>query len=230
MTIKAVVLDLDGTISTFNLDYKTLRAEVRGYLIKMGVPTSVLNVNENIFDMLKKAELFMTNKRKLGLIEEINKQSMNIAEKYELEAAMSTSLLPGALETLKDLRKMGLKIGLCTVNSRNSTEHILNQFKLDEFFDSITTREKVAHVKPNPEHCQATLKGLGVDAAEAVVVGDSVNDIIGAKEIKAIAVGLITGSVPQERLIDAGANYIVTSITDLPALVEKINRAESTIV
>jgi len=229
MTIKAVVLDLDGTISTFNLDYKTVRAEVRGYLIKMGIPTSVLSVNENIFDMLKKAELFMTNKGKLGLIEEINKQTMNIAEKYELEAAMSTSLLPGALETLKALRKMGLKIGLCTVNSRNSTERILNQFKLDEFFDSVTTREKVTHVKPNPEHCQATLNCLGVDAAEAVVIGDSVNDILGAKDLKAIAVGLTTGFVPQEKLIDAGANYIVTSITDLPALVEKINKAESAV-
>ena len=56
MPIEAVIFDLDGTLAHFNLDYKTLRADVRSHLIRAGVPTSVLNVNENIFEMLKKAE------------------------------------------------------------------------------------------------------------------------------------------------------------------------------
>ncbi len=227
MPIKAVIFDLDGTIATFNLDYKTVRAEIRGYLMKMGVPASVISVKENIFDMLKKTELLMGNAGKTAAMEEIRREALNIAEKYELEAAERTSLIPGAVDTLKALRKMGLKIALCTINSENSTEHILKRFKLTQYFDAVIPRNQVANFKPNPEHCNAALKVLGVSGAETAVVGDSTTDVQAAEERKATAVGLPTGVSTQKQLVDQGANYIITSITDLPILIERINKAEN---
>jgi len=227
VTIKAVIFDLDGTIATFNLDYKTVRAEVRSYLMKMGVPASVISVNENIFDMLKKTELLMGNAGKTAAMEEIRRETLNIAEKYELEAAERTSLLPGAVDTLKALRKMGIKIALCTINSKNSTEHIVKRFKLTQYFDAVIPRNQVTKFKPNPEHCNAALRSLGVSAAETMVVGDSITDMQAAGEIKATAVGLPTGVSTQEQLVNQGANYIITSITDLPILIERINKAQN---
>ena len=64
MPVEAVIFDLDGTIANFNLDYKTLRSEARSYLIRMGIPTSLVGVNESIFEMLKKAEIFLKNNGK----------------------------------------------------------------------------------------------------------------------------------------------------------------------
>ena len=64
MPIEAVIFDLDGTLANFNLDFKTLRAEVRSYLMRIGVPASVLNVNESIFEMLTKTEIFVKNNGK----------------------------------------------------------------------------------------------------------------------------------------------------------------------
>ena len=225
MTVKAVIFDLDGTIVAFNLDYKEMRAEVRGYLIKMGVPASVLSTNENIFEMLKKTKLFLTNTgRTAESAEKIRVEALSIAEKYELEAAAKTSLLPGAVETLKVLKKMGLKMALCTINSQKSTEQILTRFKIAEYFDATIPREKVNQVKPNSEHCSFALKALGVTAIETVVVGDSVNDVLAAREVKAVAVGLTTGVSNQEQLKRQGANFIITSITDLPLLVEQLNK------
>ena len=228
MILKAVIFDLDGTIVAFNLDYKALRAEVRGYLIKMGVPASVLSINESMFDMLKKAELLMNNAGKpKSQVQEIHKEAMRIADKYESEAASQTSLLPGAVEALKLLKKKNLKIGLCTNNSEKSTNLILERFKLTQFFDATVPRDNVNQIKPNPEHCEVTLKKLGVSAAESVFVGDSAVDMQGAKELKAIAVGLPTGISSKEQLISQGANYIITSIVDLPLLIERINKAEN---
>ena len=227
MTIQAVLFDLDGTIATFNLDYKTVRAEVRAFLMKMGVPASVVAVNENIFDMLKKTELLMINAGKaLGAVKEIRAKALQIAEKYELEAAANTNLLPGAVDTLKNLHGMRLRIGLCTINSGNSTEHILNRFKIAHYFDTVISRDQVAKHKPNPEHCNAALKAMNVSAAETAIVGDSVTDMQAAREIKAVAIGLPTGVSTQEQLINQGANYIITSITDLPVLIERINKFE----
>ncbi len=64
MAIEAVIFDLDGTLAHFNLDFKAMRSEVRSYLMSKGVPVSVLDVNESIFEMLKKTEIYVKNNSK----------------------------------------------------------------------------------------------------------------------------------------------------------------------
>jgi HAD superfamily hydrolase (TIGR01549 family) len=220
-----VVFDLDGTIASFNIDYKAVRADVRSFLIRAGLPASILSINESIFEMLKKTEIFMKNngKSKKAFLD-IRAKASEIAEKYELEAAKTTSLLPGILETLKALKKKNLKIGLCTINGEKSTNYILKRFAIANFFDAVTPRDDVKYVKPNTEHLETTLKVLGASAEETMVVGDGVNDMKCARELNAIAVGLPTGVSSPKELISSGANYFITSTTDLPALIEYLNK------
>lgn len=222
--IRAIVFDLDGTIVTFSLDYKALRAEVRGFLIKQGVPASVLSLNESIFEMLDKTEIFMKNNGKQRALEKIKDQVFKITERHELWAAKTISLSKGVVEVLKTLRDMGLKIGLCTVSGEKTVNYILEKFKIKEFFDAVTPREIVKKVKPHGEHLQAALNLLNVKADEALAVGDSLADMKSAREIRTIAVGLPTGIFTDEELIKAGANYIITSITDVPTLIERLNK------
>jgi HAD superfamily hydrolase (TIGR01509 family) len=225
MRVKAVIFDLDGTLASFNLDYKTVRAEVKGYLVKMGVPASILSLNESIFEMLRKTEIFVKNSGKpTKFLEEVRSEALAISEKYELEAAKRTSLLPGAVETLKALRRMSLKIGLCTINSEESMNYILKRFEIADFFDATVPRNRVNHFKPHPEHLETALKALCASAKDTVVVGDSSVDMQSASALKAIAVGLPTGVSTIEQLMSSGANYLITSITDLPLLIEKINK------
>ncbi len=229
MKIKAVVFDLDGTIASFNIDYRAVRADVRNFLVKEGVPASVLSVNESIFEMLKKTEIFLKNNGKPEkAVERIREKALAIAGKYELEAAKTTSLLPGVTETLKALKKMNLKIGLCTINGEKSTNYILKRFDIAEFFDAVTSRDDVKYVKPSSEHLEAALKALGVNPDEAMVVGDGSVDMKCARELKTIAVGLPTGVSSPKELISAGANYFITSITDVPILIEYINKTPET--
>ena len=227
ISIKAVIFDLDGTIASFNLDYKALRGEIRSYLLRVGVPASVLAVNESIFDMLEKTTIYVKNSRKSAeALDEIRSEALAIAEKYELEAAANTDLLPGAQETLKALKQMNLKIGLFTLNSDKAANYILQRFKLGDFFGVTVPRNKVNFVKPNPEHLEMALKVLGVAPEETLVVGDGNVDMESAKELKAIAVGLPAGTARIDQLMKHGANYIITSITDLPVLIEKINKGQ----
>jgi len=229
MTVKAVVFDLDGTIAGFNVDYRAVRADVRSYLMRTGLPASILSPNESIFEMLKKAEIFLKNNgRSAKAFTEIRSKALQIAEKYELEAAKTTSLLSGVLETLKALKKMGLKIGLCTINSEKSTNYILKRFGIAELFDAVTPRERVKYVKPNTEHLEATLGALSVNPDETIVVGDGVSDMKCARELKAIAVGLPTGVSSPKELVSSGANYFITSIIDLQTLIEYMNKATET--
>jgi HAD superfamily hydrolase (TIGR01549 family) len=223
--VEAVIFDLDGTLTHFNLDYKTLRSEARSYLIRMGVPTSLVNVNENIFEMLKKAEIFLKNNCKsLETFADVRNQVLVIAEKYEMEAASTTNLQVGVVETLKELKQMNLKIGLCTTNSEKAANYILKRFKIQDFFQVVVPRDKVKYVKPSIEHFEAALKTLGVNPQSAVIVGDSIVDMQSAKETKAIAVGLPTGMSTLDQLKNNGANYIITGLNDLPVLIKEINK------
>ncbi|MBS7659475.1 MAG: HAD family hydrolase [Candidatus Bathyarchaeia archaeon] len=223
--IKAVVFDLDGTLVSFNIDYKTLRAEVRSLLMAEGVPASIFSLNDTVFEMLDKTEIYMRNNgRKDEDIREVYYKALRTIENYELEAAKTASLMPGVFETLKTLSEEGLKIGLYTVNSWKTASYILKKFNIEDFFKAVISREKVSRVKPYSEHLEAVLKTLDVKPDETLVVGDSTVDMKCARKLNAIAVGISTGVSTQRELMEAGANYIITSIIDLTILVKQLTR------
>jgi len=200
---------------------------VRSHLIRAGVPTSVLTVNESIFEMLKKSEIFFKNGDKTNsakVFDKIRTQALAIAEKYEMEAATTTSLQTGAVEMLKELKALSLKIGLCTTNSEKAAKYILQRFKIEDYFKTIVSRDKVKYVKPHTEQFELALKALSAKAQGTVIVGDSVVDMQSAKELKAIAVGIPTGTATLEQLKKASSNFIITSLSDLPMLIKEINK------
>jgi phosphoglycolate phosphatase-like HAD superfamily hydrolase len=85
----------------------------------------------------------------------------------------------------------------------------------------------VKHVKPDPEHLEAALKVLGTSPEETVVIGDSRVDMQSAKGVGVIAVGLPTGVSTIEQLMDGGADYVVTSMADLPLLMERLRKIDA---
>ena len=225
MTIKAIIFDLDGTLSRFNLDYKAVRVEVRKLLMKNGVPASILSLDNSIFEMLERTELLMRNNGESDeTLTAVKQKVLSIAEKSELSAAKNTSLFPGVIETLRVLKTMGLKIGLFTINGSNSVNYILKRFRIAEVFDAVIPRDEVKRVKPNTEHLETTIKALKVAADQAIVVGDGITDMQSAEGLDVIAVGLPTGIASRKALINSGANYIITAIHDLPDLISRIDK------
>ena len=225
MTIKAVIFDLDGTLVDFKLDYKTERAEVVQLLTEQGIPASILSMEEGMFGVLKKVEIYMKNSgKKEGEVKRVKEAVLSVADRYELQAARETGLVPGVFEALKTLREMKLKMALFTIDGEKSTRYILRRFRIRRFFDAVITRDSVSAVKPDPAHLKAALKALNVEPNEAIVVGDSALDMRCASELKVLAVGVITGISTPEKLIDAGADYLASASTDLPNLIRQLNK------
>jgi phosphoglycolate phosphatase len=222
MTIKAVVFDLDGTIVNFNLDYKAARAEVIQHLTAYGFPRSLFSLDESAFDMLKKTEIQMKNNHKSQKdFARLKQDVLKILEKYEMQSAATTAVIPGILETLKTLKKKKVKLALFTVNSKKSTNYVLKAFHLRPFFQAVVTRDSVPMIKPNPVHLETVLKKLGTKPAETMVVGDSVSDIRSAQQLQTLAVGVTYGVSPKEKLVQTGVDYLVSSPLDIVRIVEK---------
>jgi phosphoglycolate phosphatase len=223
--IKAVIFDLDGTLKEFNLDTKACRIKTINRLTQRGFSRSLFSLNESAFDMLKKVkESLITEDGKKQEFTKIKDMVFSVVEEFELEAAGTAKIFEGIPETLKALRDMKLEIALCTISSEKATTYILKRFHLEQFFDAVITRDSVFEVKPHPTHLAAALDALKVRSQEAMLVGDSVKDIECAVQLNVLAVGVTTGLSSLEDLTCSGAHYIASSVTDIPILVEQLNR------
>lgn len=208
----------------FNLDVEACRTRVIHYLIEQGVPNSLLSMKESAFDMLRKTKKYLnTEKVDSHHFATLENVVFSIVEDFEFESSRKTEMFHGIPETLEALRKLGLKIALCTISGEKATSYILDRFDLKRFFDATFPRESVSAVKPNPIHLNAALKALKVESDETMLVGDSVKDITAATQLGVLSVGVTTGLSSKEELICSGANYIASSVTGLPRLIHKIN-------
>ena len=205
--ITAVVFDLDGTLVSFTLDVKACRTEVIQTLIEEGFSPSLFSFKITAFEMLEKVKEHLTKQviQKKKFLD-IKKTVHAIVESYELKAAKKTKIFPGIHETLKTLRRMNMKIGLCTINSKKATKYIIDHFGLAEFFDSVVPREAVSAVKPDSSHLEAVIEALKVEANNVVLVGDSIKDVVCANRFNVLAVGVSSGISSKQKLIDAGVN------------------------
>lgn len=188
----------------------------------------MLSIKESIFEMLKKAEIYMRNVGREEEFPRVQERILSLARRRELQAARETSPLPGVFETLKSLKtERNLKLGIFTINSRRSTDYILVNFRLKQFFDAIITREAVSNVKPDPTHLATTLNALNAKTNETVVVGDSITDMRSAKALNVEAIGIARSDDAAKKLNHAGAKHIIRSITDLPKLIANLGQNDT---
>jgi phosphoglycolate phosphatase-like HAD superfamily hydrolase len=79
----------------------------------------------------------------------------------------------------------------------------------------VVTRDQVAHAKPDPDLFLAAAERLDADVADAVVVGDSVWDLLAARRARALGIGLLSGGYGREELERAGAYRVYDDPADL---------------
>jgi HAD superfamily hydrolase (TIGR01509 family) len=112
--------------------------------------------------------------------------------------------LPGADELLSFLTEMGVPLAIATSGYLESAGPTLDLLDVGEDVP-IVTRDQVDRAKPDPDLFLAAAERLGVDIGSAVVVGDSVWDMLAARRANALGVGLQSGGYGRDELERAGA-------------------------
>ena len=113
----------------------------------------------------------------------------------ELRRANSLRLLaeprPGVVETIAELRRRGLRVGLITVCSEDVVD-IWEETPFAGLFDSVVYSCSCGYRKPDPRIYELALDELGVEPAVAIFVGDGANDeLAGAERVgmRAVQIG-----------------------------------------
>jgi HAD superfamily hydrolase (TIGR01509 family) len=121
--------------------------------------------------------------------------------------------LPGAARLLGRLTDSGIPWAIATSGSRATAVPALDL--LGVVASVVVTREEVPYAKPDPHLFLAAARRLGVSAGDAIVVGDSVWDMLAAQRARALGVGLLSGGYGREELERAGAFRVYEDPADL---------------
>jgi len=99
-----------------------------------------------------------------------------------------TRAYPEVEATLERLKGDGHKLGVCTNKPYDPTRRILKALKLDRFFGAVIGGDSLPKRKPDPEPLLAAIERLGGRASDAVMIGDSANDVLCARAAAVTAI------------------------------------------
>ena len=152
--IRAVIFDMDGTLVDSFYDWSSIRST-------LGVEGA------SIIDELN------------GLTEPERGVRWAELEAIEFEATRAASVHPGAAALLELLAKKRLPTALVTNNNAANTESLLERFGLS--FDVVLTRD-AGLWKPSGAPIAEAARRLGISVGQCLGVGDSLYDILAARD------------------------------------------------
>jgi len=125
---------------------------------------------------------------------------------------------PGAAEGLRGVHAAGLKTAIVTNKQQRFAMLLARRLGLADWVDVYVGGDSCAKRKPDPMPVLFACESLGVTPANALMVGDSINDVMAARgagvAVVCVPYGYNEGQDPRALPCDA----IVETLADLPAL------------
>ena len=123
--------------------------------------------------------------------------------------------LPGARELLAFLTDAKIPWAIATSGRMETAAVNLPALGVDPHQTPVVTRDEVRFAKPDPDLFLAAADRLGAGIERAIVVGDSIWDMLAATRCRALGVGLLSGGYGSDELRQAGAIRVYEDPADL---------------
>lgn len=208
----AFLFDLDGTLVDSVYQHVVAWREA---LEAIGIQLSIWRIHRRIG---MSGGLFLAGLlRETGRTvtpEEIRRVQQVHAETYS-RLLPQVRPLPGARELLSELTRLGIPWAIATSGRLESAEKTVAVLGSVATTAPLITRDQVRHAKPDPDLFFAAAQRLQVDISDAIVVGDSVWDMLAARRARALGIGLLSGGYGAGELLEAGAYRVYEDPADL---------------
>jgi HAD superfamily hydrolase (TIGR01509 family) len=129
--------------------------------------------------------------------------------------------LPGARELLQQLSRAEVPYAIATSGRPEGAQSALERLGIRPEVPVIT-RQEVQRAKPDPDLFLAAARRLNVPMTRAMVVGDSVWDLLAARRAGCLGIGLLSGGYGKEELEQVGAYRVYQDPADLLAHLDEV--------
>lgn len=257
--ISYVIMDWAGTAVDFGC-FAPLNAFLKVFSDEKGIdityrqarePMGLLKIDhiKAILNMPEVNEKFRARYGRNWNMEDVNEMYVSFEKHLFASLSNFTTPIPGVLDTIKELRESGIKIGSTTGYTQAMMDVVRPGAAAKGYVvDNLVIPDNLPAGRPAPYMIYKNMIDLAIPSVDNVVkVGDTIADIKEGINAKVWSIGIITGSnemgiteeeynrrTPdelaalkqevRERMMAAGAHFVLDNITELPACIEKINR------
>ena len=217
MSIKAVLLDLDGTVLDTIDD---LADSVNHAMTSLGFParpvSEVMAIAGN-----GPRDLIRRCLPKIATDSEFEECLKRFKAHYETNKTNKTAPFDGIIDALNDLKANGYKVALVS-NKHDDAVRDLAKNYFGDIIDFSTGSSDVVPKKPAPDMVKIALKELSATESEAVFVGDSEVDVQTAKNAGLPCIAVTWGFRGKDILINAGATIFIDATSELLSAVKAL--------
>ena len=218
----AVIFDLDGVLADSEPWWNQIDAKL---LAEYGVSyrgeyhRNVLGVSYRLAVEFYKNAFHIS-----ASVEELMRRRGEIATDF---FANRVDLFPFAKTTLEQLREMKLPLAVATSSVSASARPLLDRTGIRSLFSVVITGDEVQQGKPHPDIYLRAAKKLGISPEACLVIEDSLAGIAAGK-----AANMRVAAIPDRRFVDPReyekeADYVLGSLSEIPALIRRVNAAAS---
>ncbi len=223
--IRAVIFDLDNTLTDFmKMKRASIDAAVDG-MLDAGLALPREEVAKKIYKVYDREGIEYQQVFDLFLQEELGRVDYKILSSgvvaYRRARDSYLVLYPHVNFTLLELMRRGLKLAVVSDAPRLQAWMRLAQLQLQHLFDPVVAFEDTGERKPSPQPFRRAIEMLGIEPAEAIMVGDwPERDVVGAKSL-----GIRTAFARYGDTfgtVNSGADWDLNDVMDLVAIVDRL--------
>jgi len=224
--IKAVIFDLDNTLTDFMRMKENAVDAAVGAMVDAGLRFPPDRIKEKIYEIYEREGIEFQNVFDVALAELLGEVDFKVQAAgivaYRRAREASLVLYPHVKVTLIELMKRGIRLAVVSDAPRMEAWLRLCYLQLHHMFDFVSTFDDTGQRKPSPVPFQRALDDFGIEAEEAIMVGDwPERDITGAAQLGMRTVFARYGNTFGTK--ESGAHHDVDDIYELVDIVDQLN-------
>jgi HAD superfamily hydrolase (TIGR01509 family) len=134
---------------------------------------------------------------------------------YYAEHQPALHVFAGARELLAEVARRGHAVVLATSAPESELTVLRGLLDSEDVITAVTSSEDVDEAKPSPGIIQVALDRVGVDPANAVMVGDAMWDVEASGKVGVACIAVRSGGIGADELREAGAAAVVDDVAEL---------------
>ncbi|MFK0571574.1 phosphoglycolate phosphatase [Endozoicomonas sp.] len=217
--LSLVMYDLDGTLveSVPDLAFALDKMLLDMNRPAAGEPKTRLWVGNGIPTLVKRALADDMKGDQPGSVDQrlFEKAHERFRFHYGEALGLYCYLYPGVSEFLQAMKDRGIKQVVITNKSEQFSHRLLQLMGIEHYFERVLGGDSLPEMKPHPMPLLHAMKMLDTPTHQALMIGDSINDIRAAKAAGVKVIGLPYGYNHGVPIEEANPDLVVSSLTEL---------------